>query len=246
MLMTMKAYTEAMRGLIYDAVAADDRMHSASTKDDREAASDRLALLTPITKSWCTDHGVDVASIGVQVFGGMGFIEESGAPQFYRDARITPIYEGTNGIQALDLVMRKLPMRGGAVIGGYLDEIDALATELAATSELDDIARALSDAIGTVRGATAFLLSADPGDAMAGATAYQEMLGTLAGGYYLARQAKAAIGDAGTDPWLASKVSTARFYAATILPMVTGMTGAVTSGANVVFSVDESFIGGAT
>jgi alkylation response protein AidB-like acyl-CoA dehydrogenase len=246
MLMTMKAYTEAMRGLIYDAVAADDRMHSASTKDDREAASDRLALLTPITKSWCTDHGVDVASIGVQVFGGMGFIEESGAPQFYRDARITPIYEGTNGIQALDLVMRKLPMRGGAVIGGYLDEIDALATELAATSELDDIARALSDAIGTVRGATAFLLSADPGDAMAGATAYQEMLGTLAGGYYLARQAKAAIGDAGTDPWLASKVSTARFYAATILPMVTGMTGAVTSGSNVVFSVDESFIGGAT
>jgi alkylation response protein AidB-like acyl-CoA dehydrogenase len=246
MLMTMKAYTEAMRGLIYDAVAADDRMHCAGTPEDRDAARDRLALLTPITKSWCTDHGVDVASIGIQVFGGMGFIEESGAPQFYRDARITPIYEGTNGIQALDLVMRKLPMHGGAVINGYLDEIDALALRLAATDDLDDIASSLSSAVAAVRGVTTFLLEADPSDAMAGATPYQEMLGTLAGGYYLARQAEAAIRKAQDDPWLAAKVSTARFYAATILPLVTGMTGSVTGGANILFSIDESFIGGAT
>jgi alkylation response protein AidB-like acyl-CoA dehydrogenase len=245
MLMTMKAYTEAMRGLVYDAVAADDRMHSADTEAERDTARDRLALLTPITKSWCTDHGVEVASIGVQVFGGMGFVEESGAPQFYRDARITPIYEGTNGIQALDLVMRKLPMEGGAVVNGYLDEVDALAAELAATEDLDDIARALSSALETVREATEFLLGADPDDAMAGATPYQEMLGTLAGGYYLARQAEAAIGDAQDDPWLAAKVSTARFYAATILPLVTGMTGAVTSGADLLFSIDEAFVGGA-
>jgi hypothetical protein len=245
MLMTMKAYTEAMRGLIYDAVAADDRMHSAKTETERDAARDRLALLTPITKSWCTDHGVDVASIGVQVFGGMGYIEESGAPQFYRDARITPIYEGTNGIQALDLVMRKLPMQNGAVINGYLDEIDTLAVKLAATDNLDDIAHALSIALAAVRGATGFLLDAEPGDAMAGATPYQEMLGTLAGGYYLARQAAAAIEGASDDPWLAAKVSTARFYAATILPLVSGMTGAVTSGADVLFTIDESNIGAA-
>ena len=245
MLMTMKAYTEAMRGLIYDAVAADDRMHSAGTQEQRDAARDRLALLTPITKSWCTDHGVDVASIGVQVFGGMGFIEESGAPQFYRDARITPIYEGTNGIQALDLVMRKLPMQGGAVINGYLDEIDALAITLAGMDDLADIASALSSALVAVRGATAFLLDADPGDAMSGATPYQEMLGTLAGGFYLARQAEAAIGDSQNDPWLAAKVSTARFYAATILPLVTGMTGAVSAGSDIVFAVPDSFIGGA-
>ena len=244
MLVTMKAYTEAMRGLIYDAVAADDRMHSAGTEEERDAARDRLALLTPITKSWCTDHGVDVASIGIQVFGGMGFIEESGAPQFYRDARITPIYEGTNGIQALDLVMRKLPMQGGAIINGYLDEIDALAVKLAATDDLSDIARALSHALAAVRGATTFLLEADPGDAMAGATSYQEMLGTLAGGYYLALQARAAIDGAQDDPWLAAKVSTARFYAVTILPLVSGMAGAATSGSNVLFAIDESLIGG--
>jgi alkylation response protein AidB-like acyl-CoA dehydrogenase len=244
MLMTMKAYTEAMRGLIYDAVAADDRMQVASTEAEHDAARDRLALLTPITKSWCTDHGVDVASIGVQVFGGMGFIEESGAPQFYRDARITPIYEGTNGIQALDLVMRKLPMQGGAVINGYLDEIDSLAVKLAATDDLDDIARSLSGALAAARGATAFLLEADPADAMAGATPYQEMLGTLAGGYYLARQADVAIERAQKDPWLAAKVSTARFYAETILPLVRGMAGAVAAGSDTVFAVDEAFIGG--
>ena len=244
MLMTMKAYTEAMRGLVYAAVAADDRMHSASTEAERNDARDRLALLTPITKSWCTDHGVDVASIGVQVFGGMGFIEESGAPQFYRDARITPIYEGTNGIQALDLVMRKLPMEGGAVINGYLDEIDALAARLAATDDLSDVARSLSTALAAVRTATGFLLDADPGDAMAGATPYQEMLGTLAGGYYLARQAEAAIEGAKDDQWLAAKVSTARFYAATILPLASGMSGAVMSGADVLFAVDKDEIGG--
>jgi hypothetical protein len=142
--------------------------------------------------------------------------------------------------------MRKLPMEGGAVINAYLDEIDALATRLAETGDLGDIACALSNALVAVRGATAFLLDADPSDAMSGATPYQEMLGTLAGGYYLALQAEAAIGDAQDDPWLAAKVSTARFYAATILPLVTGMTGAVTSGASILFSIDESFVGGAT
>ncbi|MEN8239211.1 MAG: acyl-CoA dehydrogenase [Actinomycetota bacterium] len=243
MVMTMKAYTEAMRGLVYDAVAADDRMHSASTEAERDAARDRLALLTPITKSWCTDHGVDVASIGVQVFGGMGFIEESGAPQFYRDARITPIYEGTNGIQALDLVMRKLPMQGGAVINGYLDEIEALGERLTVAGDLSDVANALTVAVAAVRGSTAFLLDAEPGDAMAGATPYQEMLGTLAGGSYLARQAEVAIEGAQDDPWLAAKVSTARFYAATVLPLISGMAGAVTAGSDIVFSVDESLIG---
>ena len=191
MLMTMKAYTEAMRGLVYDAVAAEDRHHHEADDDARNAAADRLALLTPITKSWCTDRGVDVASLGVQVFGGMGFIEESGAPQFYRDARIAPIYEGTNGIQALDLVMRKLPMKDGAIIDAYLAEIAALAAELeGAGGSLPVIGSNLTSAVGTVRTATTWLNSQDdPAARMSGATPYQEMLGTLAGGYYLARQA---------------------------------------------------------
>ncbi len=243
MLMTMKAYTEAMRGLVYDAVAADDRMHSARTAEERDAARDRLALLTPITKSWCTDHGVEVASIGVQVLGGMGFIEEAGAAQFYRDARITPIYEGTNGIQALDLVLRKLPLGDGEVIGGYLDEIDDVVAALAADAALADLAEPLRSATVTVREATSYLLDAEMGDKMSGATPYQEMLGTLAGGYYLGRQALAAVSGADEDPWMAAKAATARFYVNNVLPRVHGLSSAVTTGVETVFAVPDEFLG---
>jgi hypothetical protein len=245
MLMTMKAYTEAMRCLVYDAVAAEDRMHRTQDEASRTAGGERLALLTPIAKSWCTDRGVEVASIGIQVLGGAGFIEESGAPQFYRDARITPIYEGTNGIQALDLVMRKLPMGGGSVIDGYLSEIEALDTTLAdAGGDLADAREQLASAVATVRSATDYLNSSEDALArMAGATPYQEMLGTLAGGYYLARQAVAALPLAADDPWMASKVATARFYAVNLLPKVQGLLPAVTGGSDLLFAVDDDHIG---
>jgi len=245
MLMTMKAYTEAMRCLIYDAVAAEDRMHGAPEESERTAASDRLSLLTPIAKAWCTDRGVEIASIGVQVLGGAGFIEESGAAQFYRDARITPIYEGTNGIQALDLVMRKLPMGDGAVINGYLAEIEALDEPLAdAGDQLAIIRGHLSRATKTVRTATEYLNSSDDVLArMAGATPYQEMLGTLAGGYYLARQALDALPAAAEDDWMAAKVATASFYAVNLLPKVHGLLPAAINGSELLFAIDDSHIG---
>lgn len=243
MLMIMKAYTEAMRALIYDAVAAEDRHHHAIEEGDRIAAGNRLALLTPIAKAWCTDRGVEMASLGIQIHGGMGYIEETGAAQFYRDARITPIYEGTNGIQAVDLVMRKLPMSDGSVVGRYLDEIGVLADELTGNEGLSDVGKALSTALASVREATTWLnTSDDPRDRMAGATHYQEMLGTLAGGYYLARQAIAAIVRV-DDPWMVAKVSTARFYATTILPTVSGLADSVMSGSDVVFEVADTLIG---
>jgi alkylation response protein AidB-like acyl-CoA dehydrogenase len=245
MLMTMKAYTEAMRCLIYDAVAAEDRMHRAPDEITRTAGAERLALLTPVAKSWCTDRGVEIASIGIQVLGGPGFIEESGAAQFYRDARITPIYEGTNGIQALDLVMRKLPMGDGAVINGYLSEIEALDQSLKdAGDELDDIREHLGRAVGSVQTATDYLNTCqDVLARMAGATPYQEMLGTLAGGYYLARQAIAALPDAEDDPWMAAKVATARFYAVNLLPKVHGLLAGATGGSDLLFAIDDSHIG---
>ena len=248
MLMTMKAYTEAMRCLVYDAVAAEDRMHRAQDEKSRTEGSERLALLTPIAKSWCTDRGVEVASIGIQVLGGAGFIEESGAPQFYRDARITPIYEGTNGIQALDLVMRKLPMGDGSVIDGYLTEIETLDGQLAdAGSDLADVREQLAAAVATVRSGTDYLNSSDDALArMSGATPYQEMLGTLAGGYYLARQALVALPMADEDPWMAAKVATARFYAVNLLPKVQGLLPAVTSGSDLLFAVDDDHIGTAS
>lgn len=248
MLMTMKAYTEAMRCLLYDAVAAEDRMHQAEDEESRTEAGERLALLTPIAKSWCTDLGVEVASIGIQVLGGAGFIEESGAPQFYRDARITPIYEGTNGIQALDLVMRKLPMGNGSVIDRYLTEIEALDEPLAdAGDELRDLRENLASAGATVRTATNYLNSSDDVvDRMAGATPYQAMLGTLAGGYYLAREALVASSTADEDAWMASKVATARFYAVNLLPKVDGLLSAATGGSELLFAVDDRHIGAAS
>jgi hypothetical protein len=223
-------------------------MHRAQDEKSRTEGSERLALLTPIAKSWCTDRGVEVASIGIQVLGGAGFIEESGAPQFYRDARITPIYEGTNGIQALDLVMRKLPMGDGSVIDSYLTEIETLDGQLAdAGSDLADVREQLAAAVATVRSGTDYLNSSDDALArMSGATPYQEMLGTLAGGYYLARQALVALPMADEDPWMAAKVATARFYAVNLLPKVQGLLPAVTSGPDLLFAVDDDHIGTAS
>ena len=218
MLMTMKAETRAARA---------------------------IALMNAVAKAWCTDRGVDVASLGIQVHGGMGFIEETGAAQHYRDVRITPIYEGTNGIQAVDLVMRKLPLEGGAVIEGYLDEIDALAKDVTGRStDLDDIGAALTRATAAARQATTILLAADdPQMRLAGATPYLDAFGTLAGAYYLARQAAAAQDASNGDAWLASKVATARFYAANILPDARGKFEAAVAGPDLIYAVPDGFIG---
>lgn len=247
MLMTMKAYTEAMRALIYDATASQDRQHHAVSEVERQAASDRIALLTPVTKAWCTDRGVDVASIGVQVHGGMGFIEETGAAQFYRDARITPIYEGTNGIQAIDLVLRKLPMDDGAVINSYLSEIDALANELQSEPVLSEVGTKLGEAAAIVRETTDALNESDSVSfRMAGASPYLEMLGSLCGGYYLARQALRALPDADSDAWMAAKVATTKFYMANLLGNVHGLASAATSGDEMLFAIGDDLIGAST
>src|SRR5690606_5943770 len=123
MLMTMRAYREALRSLIYLTGRYVDEENQGETAEAREAAGEMVALLTPITKAWSTDVGGEMASMGIQVHGGMGFIEETGAAQFDRDSRIAPIYEGTNGIQAIDLVLRKLPMGGGEVVERFLAEV---------------------------------------------------------------------------------------------------------------------------
>ena len=123
MLLTMRALTHAARAICYATGAAIDRAQRGKDDAARKAGDQRASLLTPVAKAFSTDIGTEVASLGVQVHGGMGFIEETGAAQHYRDARIAQIYEGTNGIQAIDLVTRKLPMMGGAVVRGYLDEL---------------------------------------------------------------------------------------------------------------------------
>jgi hypothetical protein len=184
-----------------------------------------------------------LTSIGVQIHGGPGYIEETGSAQFFRDARIAPIYEGTNGIQAIDLVMRKLPMRGGDVVTEFLAEVAGIEPGLRA-ADLGAIADRLETARGHVAEAGAYLLACDnPNDALAGATPYCRMFGLLACSYYLARQALVAKATADEDEWMAAKVATARFYATQLLPQVGGLLPSVTAGADQLFAVDLTTVG---
>ena len=248
-LLTMKAYIEAARGVAFlDAAAVDGEGHHPDP-DERTAAGERAALLTPITKGWCTDLGVTLTSIAVQVHGGMGFVEETGVAQHFRDARINPIYEGTNGIQALDLVARKLPLRGGAVVGELFDEIAVTATAASEVPGLAELGELLADANGRVRDTTTELLAKlaeNTADAFAGATPYLTMLGHLAGGWSILLQALAAQRriDAGDDdPQLAAKLVTATFYIEQLLPSGLAMEAAVLAPAETLMALTPGQFG---
>lgn len=248
MLMTMKANIEAMRALILDTSAAGDLRHHGADEEARLRGANRMALLTPIAKAWATDLGVELTSLGVQIHGGMGFVEETGAAQHWRDSRIAPIYEGTNGIQAIDLVLRKIPMAEGAVAGEYLDEMQATADKLRATGNgLAQIGESLASGVAGLRETTKWLLAAaDPNDGLAGATPYLRQFGIVAGGYYLARQAAVAaelLVQNGEDRWLRAKIDTCRFYADQILPQAAGCAPAAIAGADQLFAVDADMLG---
>jgi 3-(methylthio)propanoyl-CoA dehydrogenase len=249
MLLTMKAYIEAMRALLYTNAVSIDLARCHHDQAEREARRELVELLTPISKAWCTDLGVDVASIGLQVHGGMGYIEETGVAQYFRDSRIAPIYEGTNGIQAIDLVARKVPMRAGEAVTGLLAQIEQLDRELAAVGpELAEMRSALANGVSAVRGATDWIMSpgvAEPSDALAGATPCLRLFGLVIGGWLLARSALAASrllpGAVGSDAvFLHDKIGTARFYAEQLLPQAVGLLPAVTAGAGPLFRVDLS------
>ncbi len=252
MLLTMKALVEAQRALVLLNAQALDVAGHHGDESVRTEAADLADLLTPLTKAWCTDMGVEVTSLAVQVHGGMGFIEETGVAQLYRDARIAPIYEGTNGIQAMDLVGRKLPMRGGAVIGAFLDGIDATIAELRAGDEaLVAIGDALADGLAEVREATSWIFEhglANPTDALAGATPYLRMLSTLTGGWLLGRGALAArrvLSEdtaGGDEGFYEAKVVTARFFAEQLLPAASGLKTSVTGGAGILFAIDAEHL----
>ena len=247
MLMTMKAYVEAMRCIIYADAASIDLSTGAETEAERAGAAERAALFTPISKAWCSDLGVEVASTALQVHGGMGFIEETGASQHYRDARIAPIYEGTNGIQAIDLVMRKLPMREGGVVDELIDEIRSTADSLE-----PELAAKLHSATDSLAATTKHLLSVmadDPNQALSGATPYLRMFGTVLGGHFMGRTLLAAEGDgqsnSGTDPdFLAAKAATARFYLDQLVPLATGWADSVTADVSALFAVEPKHLTG--
>jgi alkylation response protein AidB-like acyl-CoA dehydrogenase len=238
MLLTMRAQIEALRCLAYLNAESIDLAGRHPDEQVRTARQELADLLTPITKGWGTDVGVELTSLALQVHGGMGYIEETGVAQHYRDIRIAPVYEGTNGIQAMDMVGRKLPMRAGGVIADYLAAIESTAAELSgADGDLAAIGKRLSDAHATLKSTTDWLLAnglSDPDNALAGATPYLRMCGIVTGGWLLARSAQAAqhlldAGEGDTD-FLRQKLVTAKFYAEQLLPQAAGWAPSVTAG----------------
>ena len=251
MLMTMRALVEAMRSLtLYDASLIDLAARHPEA-DIRADAAARASLLTPVCKAWCTDKGVEVTSLAVQVHGGMGFIEETGVAQHYRDIRIAPIYEGTNGIQAIDLVARKVPAVGGAVVAALLAEVgDDAAAMAAAGGQLAVVGERLVTAHATLVETTHWLAERgadEPNEALAGATPYLEMFGLVVGGWLLSKGATVARdrleAGAGDDEWLAAKLVTARFFAERLVPKVSSLAVDVTAGAADLFAIAPETLG---
>ncbi len=253
MLYSMKSLVEASRAICYaNAVAYDLARHSPDEKQ-RAKAKALEELLTPISKGWSTDRANDVASLGVQVHGGMGYIEETGAAQHLRDARIAAIYEGTNGIQAMDLVSRKLQGDGGAAIMAYIQDVreEAMIAKAGKREELKLIGLRLLEAAEALKATTGWLLEAAKADqehVLAGATPYLKQFGNVAGGYYLTRGALAAalaINEPGADKaYLNGRIAIARFFADNFLTEATGLAAAVTSGANPIARIDPAALTG--
>jgi 3-(methylsulfanyl)propanoyl-CoA dehydrogenase len=240
MLATMRALTNAARAISYATAVTIDRSLRCQQSAERQAASERAALLTPLAKAFATDIAIEVASLGIQVHGGMGFIEETGAAQHLRDARILSIYEGTNGIQAIDLVARKLPMSDGETVWRQVDLMRQIAGRLAHAdcTSLQAAAPQIATAVDSLERATRFMLGAlaenATDEALAGASPYLRLFATAQGGALLGASALAAhraasAGD--NDPANAGRVQLARFFADNIAPSAPGLADVVVGGA---------------
>ncbi|MEQ8400591.1 MAG: acyl-CoA dehydrogenase [Roseitalea porphyridii] len=239
-LLTMKALTGAARAICYACAHALD-MARTGTEEEQRFWHERASLLTPIAKAFSTDIGSEVASLGVQVHGGMGYIEEAGAAIFMRDARIAQIYEGTNGIQAIDLVQRKLPLSDGACVAAYLEELDGVLATLRTSNDtrFGEAGHYLETAMADLRAATEWLVGrmaeGDKQAVLAGATPYQHLFGLTAGGVYLV---KGALGAAnGVD-----RASIARFYAENLVGQSSALRDRVEKGAASLAAAGEALV----
>jgi len=217
----MKSSVQAARGICQLTGVAIDLSRHAPTREARDAAAERAALLTPVAKAWSTDVGDEAATLGVQVHGGMGYVEETGAAQFLRDSRIASIYEGTNGVQAIDLVTRKVPLSGGATVAREIAFVRAVAAQAEGRADFGASAARLTQAADALERATAFVLK-DQAAALAGAYAYLKLFGLTLGGACLVKAGLA--GDAG-------RVALARFVAETLAVAAPGLAEVVCSGA---------------
>lgn len=252
MLMLMKSQTEAMRALAYVVGAATDMAHRHADADVRAHNQAFVDLMIPVVKGWSTENSIDVASLGVQVHGGMGFIEETGAAQHLRDARITTIYEGTTAIQANDLIGRKIAREGGATIRTVLAEMREVVAQLKAqaSDDFQAIAKSLDSGIGAVETCVEYILATYGGDikaASVGSVPFLKLLGIVAGGWQMGRAALIAsqrLGAAGEggDRFYNAKIVTARFYADHVISQASGLAYTIVNGAPGALALaDEQF-----
>jgi hypothetical protein len=252
MLMSMKSQIEAMRALAYVVAAAVDKSLRHPDKEERARNQAFVDFMIPIVKGWFTETGIEIASTGIQVHGGMGFIEETGAAQHLRDARITTIYEGTTGIQAADLVGRKIAREGGVTVKGWISLLNEFDKELSKSKnpDLQVLGQRLAAAVRAVSESVDFILGAagkDPNAAFAGAVPFLELMGITAGGWQLARAAliseKKLENKEGDQSFYQSKISTARFFADHVLSQAPGLSATVVQGAGSVMALsDEQFL----
>ncbi len=250
MLLTMKAYAEATRALAYWAAACLDIAERSSDEKQKRFNQALVDLLIPIVKGWSTEVGIDVASLGIQVHGGMGYIEETGAAQYLRDARISAIYEGTTGIQANDLVGRKVGREGGQTALALIENMEKLIAQLAASGDanLKKFSSTLAAGIASAKRATEWIVLTFPsnqGAVGAGSVHYLKLMGTVIGGWMMGRAAlvaaqQLAAGEGDSD-FLKAKIITTRFYGDHILTLATSLADAVTQGADSVLQMEEAY-----
>jgi len=246
MLMLMKSQAEAMRALAYTTAAAMDFAHKSGNPVERKRHQAYVDLMIPVVKGWSTETGIEIASLGVQVHGGMGFVEETGAAQYLRDARITTIYEGTTGIQAMDLVGRKIAREGGETAKQWLAELKTFDAGLARSKHPDVQAfrNQFSPGVQALADCVEFIVASsakDPRPAFAGAVPFLKLMGIVAGGWQMGRAALAAERklQTGDTKFLEAKIATARFYADHVLVQAPALRNTVVNGAAGVMALSE-------
>ena len=236
MLMTIKSYVDAMRYMMYDNQLMLDVEYFAEG-DLKEFGEERCGILTPITKAWISDLGVELSSMAIQIYGGMGYVEETGVAQYLRDSRIAPIYEGTNGIQALDLMFRKLPLDNGQAMQRLLGDVQKVIDEMEQDDEIiSSMAEKLEKEVTTLSEVTLWLgsrmLEGELVDASAAASPYLKMFGQVLGGYYMGKAAMLANKKfkETNDEFYSDKLTLSKFYIEQLLPLTSGYASAVTAG----------------
>jgi alkylation response protein AidB-like acyl-CoA dehydrogenase len=243
MLLTIKSYVDAMRYLMYDNQLMLD-LEYFGEGELKEFGEERCGILTPITKAWISDLGVELSSIAIQVYGGMGYVEETGVAQYLRDARIAPIYEGTNGIQALDLIFRKLPLDSGQAMQRLLGDVNGVIEEMSQASDvLSSMSEKLKIEVDKLSEVTLWLgskmLEGELVDASAGASPYIKMFGQVLGGYYMGKAALLATKkyEETGDEYYAEKITLSKFYIEQLLPLASGYASAVTAGKEDLYNI---------